>query len=86
VRLLGAVRPVAHRERARDRGGDRLGPQEPRQVARPDGLQRCARVLDERAPRVALELVDGIAVEIDDLGEREPGHGAERSRARWPMT
>ena len=86
MRLLGAVGLVVHRERARDRRLDRLGPQEPAQVARADGLQRRARVVDERAARGAVELVDGIAVEIDDLGEGSRLMAAERSRLRWPMT
>ena len=66
VRLLGAVRLVAHRERARHGGGDRLGQQEARQVAGADGVQRLARVLHERAALGVVEAVDRVAVEIDD--------------------
>ena len=86
MRLLGAVCLVAHSERARDCGSDRLGSQEPAQVAGPDGVERAARVLDERAPGLAVELVDGIAVEIDDLAEREAAHAGERSGDTRSMT
>ncbi len=82
MRLLGAVGLAAHRERALDRGGDGAGQQEPRQVAGADALQRLARAGDEGDPRGFTEPVDRVAVEIDDLAQRELLHGAEASGGR----
>ena len=82
MRLLRAVRPPAHRERTRDGRCDRLGPQEPREVAGADSAQRVARGRDERDARRVVELVDGVAIEIDDPVERQLAHPAEGSGAR----
>src|SRR6185312_2276960 len=80
VRRLRAEGDRLEALHASHRAGDRVAAQEPLELARTERAELLAAARQQRAPRRPLEVVDGVALEIDRM--RECGGCRHRASVR----